>query len=209
VPSYCELVGDVLLHRVFGVAVLLVAAVDAPQKPLSVIGLMHASPHRASLARQTVWHVPAVQVCPPGHTVPAEPPKLLEPHPGVAPQYELFVCGSMHALLQSTSPLGHTHAPPAQVVPPMQTKPGVPPPWPHPSVAPQYVLLLTGLMHVPLHSTRPLWHDSVQAPLEQRYPAPQTVPGLPASAPHPWVAPQFVLLVCGLTHWPPQSTSGD
>jgi hypothetical protein len=78
---------------------------------------------------------------------------------------------------------------------------------PHAVHPPQCAGSLRGSTHAPLHTVSGGAHVAPHVPLLHTWPAPHAVPELPASAPHPAVAPQCALLVFGSTHAPPQSTS--
>ena len=92
-----------------------------------------------------VWPVIVVQFWP------ALPP--VTPQPAVAPQYVLLVSGLMHAVPQMIWPTGQAHVPAWHVRPVIvvQFWPALPPVTPQPAVAPQYVLLVSGLMQLPPH----------------------------------------------------------
>jgi hypothetical protein len=64
------------------------------------------------------WNAPHAQA-PPTHV----PTPHAFPH---APQFAPLVCRSTHALPQTTSPAGHSHAPATHDAPPGQTRPHAP-----------------------------------------------------------------------------------
>jgi hypothetical protein len=181
--------------------------VVAPQKFRLVWGSTHVPPQLT----RPVWHeseqLPVLQTLPPLHTAPALPPAA--PHPVVAPQWTRFNCGSTHVPLQSIRPAWHERAqlPPLQTRPAAQTAPALPPPKPHPAVAPQELRLVCGSTHVPLQFTRPDWQESAQLPPLQTLPPLQVTPAVPPATPHPVVAPQKTRLVLESTQLPLQSIS--
>jgi hypothetical protein len=101
------------------------------------------------------------------------------------------------------------HVPLAQTFPLLHAVPAVPASAPHPAVAPQYVMLESGSMQVPLQLTSFAGHETWQTPLAHTLPPAQTAPALPpaSAVPHPSVAPQFWRLVLGSMQMPPHSTS--
>jgi hypothetical protein len=153
---------------------------------------MHLPPQLISLPGHDTAHAPFAQTFPFAHSVPGVPPSST-PHSSLAPQFERLDKGSMHVPPQFTSLPGHdtAHDPFAHTLPFTQTIPALPPsPPPQPSVAPQLVMLFCGSMQVPLQFTSPAKHEIPHDPSTQTVPLEQLTPTLPASLPHPNVAPQ-------------------
>jgi hypothetical protein len=80
--------------------------------------------------------------------------------------------------------------PPLQTWPTTQAVPAEPPSAPQPAVAPQFVRLVCGSMHLPPQLIEPTEHESWQVPALQTWPTAQAVPAEPPSTPQPAVAPQ-------------------
>ena len=97
-----------------------------------------------------------------------------------------------------------THVIPLHIWPAAQAVPGLPASAPHPAVAPQWVTLVVGSMHVPAQLISFPGHDTWQLPALHTFPLLHTVPATPPLAPHPAVAPQWLGLVLGSMHAPPQ-----
>jgi hypothetical protein len=74
-------------------------------------------------------------------------------------------------------------------------------------VAPQFVRLVVGSMHVPPQLMRPAWHESAHEPPLQTCPAVHDVPPDPPPTPQAPDAPQCVRSVVGLMQLPPQLMS--
>src|SRR5262249_6296112 len=87
--------------------------------------------------------------------------------------------------------------PPMQNCPALQTVPQ----------SPQWLGSVRGSMHASVHTMSGAAHVAAQRPLAQTWPDAQVAPALPASLPHPAVAPQWARSVLGLTQLPSQTTS--
>ena len=121
-----------------------------------------------------------------------------------------FVKGSTHVPPQLIWPPGHEtwQLPPLQTLPDAHAAPALPPPSPQPAVAPQFVRLVVGSMHVPPQLMRPAWHESAHAPPLQTCPAVHDVPVVPPPTPQAPVAPQCVRSVVGSMHVPQLMSPG-
>jgi hypothetical protein len=177
----------------------------APQCVALVLGSKHAPLHTSWVPGHETWHVPPLQTLPAAHVAPWLP----APHVPLAPQKVRFVEGSTHVPLQLIWPPGQEtwQLPPLQTLPAAHVAPGLPPPGPHPVVAPQFVRLVVGSMHVPPQLMRPAWQESAHAPPLQTCPAVHDVPPDPPPTPHAPAAPQCVRSVVGSMHVPPQLMS--
>jgi len=112
----------------------------------------------------------------------------------------------MQVLLQSMRPdwQDSWHEPELQTYPARQVCPALNP-W-QSACAPQKTLLVLGSMQLPPHATSPGGQVSAHVPPEQTWPGWHWVPAfMPAQFA---LAPQYWVLVLGLTHDPPQSTRG-
>jgi hypothetical protein len=69
--------------------------------------------------------------------------------------------------------------------------PAEPLPAPQPAVAPQYWLLVAGLMQLPPHAISVPGQESVHVLATQTLPEPQTDPAEPLPLPQPALAPQY------------------
>jgi hypothetical protein len=83
-----------------------------------------------------------------------------------------------------------THVVPLHIWPATQAVPELPPSAPHPAVAPQFVTLVVGSMHVPAQLISLPGHDTWQLPVLHTFPLLHDVPAKPPVTPHPAVAPQ-------------------
>jgi hypothetical protein len=90
--------------------------------------------------------------------------------------------------------------PAPQAIPPVQVLPD----------APQFVLSLCGLMHLPPQRTCPVVQTTVQELATHVCPVlvEHWIPAVPPSTPHEPVAPQYLSFVVGSMQPPLQSTSG-
>jgi len=173
----------------------------APQFELLVIGLVQVPSQLTSVPGQVRPHLPALQTNPAAHAVPAFGATQLP----LAPQLELLVAGSMQVPPQSTSVPGQTtpQVPALQTSPAGQAVPAVVPV--HAPLAPQFELLVCGLMQVPPQLTSVPRQETPHVPPLQTSPAGHTAPTvIPVQAP---LAPQLELLVSGSMQVPPQLTS--
>ncbi len=172
--------------------------VVAPQWFWLVFGSMHCPPQLICGDWQLSWHVapvplgglPPVQTWPEGHLVPQTPqlfgsvPRLT--HVGVPLTLQLV---SPFWQLRTHPPSWHVW-PAWQAVPAFGAQPG--------TVAPQYVLFVSGSTHWFWQSACVGPHVIWQLPLKQMWPVWHVVPALtPVQLP---LAPQNVGLVCGSMH---------
>ena len=152
---------------------------------------------------------------PPGHETlqaPLEqtlPPVQTAPAPEQAPQWLGSFCVLMQVPLQEICPvgqqmpsesvslLGHLHAPPWQVWPPVHAVPELFPLVPsHLPFAPQWIGSVSPSTQLPPQFTWLPGHDTLQAPLEQTLPPVQTELA-------PEQAPQWLGSFCVFTQTPP------
>jgi hypothetical protein len=162
----------------------------APQLDRLVSGSTHVPPQLISFPGQEIWQEPLPQRLPLLQTMPVLPPPV--PQRPDAPQYELFVSGSMHVPPQSISLPGQDtwQVPFAHTLPLLHAVPALPPPFPQSPVAPQYAPLESGAMHVPPQLICVPGQATAQEPFAHTFPTAQATPAVPPPFPQSPAAPQ-------------------
>jgi hypothetical protein len=186
----------------------------APHQNGLVVGSTHVPSQSTWPPPQVGLQVPLAQTFPFAHTLPALPLPLT-PQPVVAPQNAPLLVGSMQVGVPLTlhrmrpAPQVAWQVPPEHTVPLVQSVPAVPAsPTPHPSVAPQNWLLLSGFTHpaVVPQPISPVGQVVLHDPATQLWLCGHTAPAEPPSLPQPVVAPQNWVLVVGSMQLPLQMT---